>query len=271
MATPSVHPLPAVRALHPALPAHLAVDEDHGAQQPPGAALTVHVQHPQDLEEADAPAGERRRRCAPRPTHLLSPRPGAAPQSLAQNRPLKHGVGGPTQPAGLQTPLLPGEALGSPHLTDEQTEVPRRLGPSPSPGRAHAGPPTHGNLSPCGVGACAPPHPQHTARRSHSPAGTARGPLYLMAEVANTCPLEPTQRTTMEARTTIRSGEGWHVTQPGTGSGEGASLSGGHGPSDSETGPLSRAHPRPPPRPLGRQTPPHRHAECDRASPVSSG
>lgn len=31
-------------------------------------------------------------------------------------------------------------------------------------------------------------------------------PAYLMAEVANTCPLEPTQRTTMEATTTMRSG-----------------------------------------------------------------
>ena len=35
----------------------LAVDEDHGAQQPPGAPLAVDVQHPQDLEEADAPDG----------------------------------------------------------------------------------------------------------------------------------------------------------------------------------------------------------------------
>lgn len=99
-------------------------------------------------------------RCALRPAHLLSPSPqllpGAAPQSLAQNRPLKHGVGGPTQPSGLQTPLLLGEALGSPQWADEQTEVPRRLGPSPSPRRAHAGPPTRGNLSPCGVRACAP-------------------------------------------------------------------------------------------------------------------
>lgn len=52
----------------PVLPrsTHLAVDEDHGAQQPPGAPLAVDVQHPQDLEEADAPAEERPLR-PPRP------------------------------------------------------------------------------------------------------------------------------------------------------------------------------------------------------------
>lgn len=39
---------------------------------------------------------------------------------------------------------------------------------------------------------------------------------YLIADVANTCPLEPTQRTTIEATTTMRSVEGaagyyfWH-------------------------------------------------------------
>lgn len=30
-------------------------------------------------------------------------------------------------------------------------------------------------------------------------------PTYLIADVANTCPLEPTQRTTIEATTTMRS------------------------------------------------------------------
>lgn len=37
-------------------------------------------------------------------------------------------------------------------------------------------------------------------------------PTYLIADVANTCPLEPTQRTTIEATTTMRSvgGAGGH-------------------------------------------------------------
>lgn len=37
-------------------------------------------------------------------------------------------------------------------------------------------------------------------------------PTYLIADVANTCPLDPTQRTTIEATTTIRSvgGAGVH-------------------------------------------------------------
>ena len=35
----------------------LAVNEDDGAEEAPGAGLTVHVQHPQDLKEPDAPDG----------------------------------------------------------------------------------------------------------------------------------------------------------------------------------------------------------------------
>ena len=35
----------------------LSVDEDHRAEEAPGAGLPVHVQHPQDLEETDAPDG----------------------------------------------------------------------------------------------------------------------------------------------------------------------------------------------------------------------
>lgn len=35
------------------------MDEDHRAQEPPGASLPVHMQHAQDLEEADAPATHR--------------------------------------------------------------------------------------------------------------------------------------------------------------------------------------------------------------------
>lgn len=46
--------------------------------------------------------------------------------------------------------------------------------------------------------------------------GEREEPTYLIADVANTCPLEPTQRTTIEATTTMRSVEGaagyyfWH-------------------------------------------------------------
>lgn len=38
---------------------YLPVNEDDGAKQPPGAALPVHVQHAQDLQEADAADGRR--------------------------------------------------------------------------------------------------------------------------------------------------------------------------------------------------------------------
>lgn len=37
--------------------AHLSVNEDNGAEQAPRAALSVHVQHAQDLQEADAADG----------------------------------------------------------------------------------------------------------------------------------------------------------------------------------------------------------------------
>ena len=35
------------------------MDEDDGAEESPGAALAVHVQHAEDLEEADAADGAR--------------------------------------------------------------------------------------------------------------------------------------------------------------------------------------------------------------------
>lgn len=35
---------------------HLPMDEDDGAQEPPGSALSVHVKHSQDLQEAN-PSG----------------------------------------------------------------------------------------------------------------------------------------------------------------------------------------------------------------------
>lgn len=57
----------------------------------------------------------------------------------------------------------------------------------------------------CGAQACAPP-PSTRPRGPRVPRpGELGAQAYLMAEVANTCPLEPTQRTTMEARTTMRS------------------------------------------------------------------
>lgn len=37
---------------------HLPVDEDHGAQKAPGAALPIHMQHSENLQEADPPAKE---------------------------------------------------------------------------------------------------------------------------------------------------------------------------------------------------------------------
>lgn len=46
---------PRPQSLHPPT-THLAVDEDYRAEQPPRASLAVHMQHPQDLEKADAPA-----------------------------------------------------------------------------------------------------------------------------------------------------------------------------------------------------------------------
>jgi hypothetical protein len=49
------------------------------------------------------------------------------------------------------------------------------------------------------------PPPIPTARGV--PQGELEAWTYLMADVANTCPLEPTQRTTMEATTTMRSEE----------------------------------------------------------------
>ena len=62
---------------------HLAVDEDHRAQQPPRAPLAVDVQHPQDLEEADAPAEDRSLcappPCAPPPPLCAPPPPPCAP------------------------------------------------------------------------------------------------------------------------------------------------------------------------------------------------
>lgn len=48
--------------------------------------------------------------------------------------------------------------------------------------------------------------PSTLPRLLHPQLGRLVAQVYLMAEVANTCPLEPTQRTTMEARTTMRSG-----------------------------------------------------------------
>lgn len=35
---------------------HLSMNKDHRAQEPPRPSLSIHVQHAQDLEEADAPA-----------------------------------------------------------------------------------------------------------------------------------------------------------------------------------------------------------------------
>lgn len=76
---------------------------------------------------------------------------------------------------------------------------------------------------------------------------------HLMADVANTCPLEPTQRTTMEATTTMRSveyrrgGSLLWSSQPGSRGrahallsfGEGACQSGGSGPDDQGHGDIS--------------------------------
>lgn len=85
-----------------------------------------------------------------------------------------------------------GAALGSPQFTDHQTEAPIPWGPSLRPRSWCL------HLTQCGPRAQTPaPTPRHRQVCS---------PTYLMAEVANTCPLEPTQRTTMEATTTMRSG-----------------------------------------------------------------
>lgn len=144
---------------------HLAVDEDHGAQQPPRAPLAVDVQHPQDLEEADAPAEDR---------SLGAPPPCAPPLPRAPLPPPEaQGQGGGSTP-GPEPNLyisqflwppdhLLGAAPGSPQFTDEQTAGPRLSGPSLSPRSESA-------LLPDSAPALSLTAPRHTARRSHTPA-----------------------------------------------------------------------------------------------------
>lgn len=101
----------------PPLDPHLAVDEDHGAQQPPGASLAVHVQHPQDLEEADAPAKET--------THVPAGAPPAplVPPSLVAGSPPghPHESSSSTGPGpGAKLPQAPAHLLGRPQVTHLQ-------------------------------------------------------------------------------------------------------------------------------------------------------
>ena len=131
-----------------------------------------------------------------------------------------------------------GAALGSPQFTDHQTEAPIPWGPSLRPRSWCL------HLTQCGPRAQTPaPTPRHRQVCS---------PTYLMAEVANTCPLEPTQRTTMEATTTMRSG-GTELPSPArqldTSRGW---QSVGQGPMRGRLGPhpsTCRGHPTPPAQP----------------------
>ena len=76
-----------------------------------------------------------------------------------------------------------------------------------------------------------------------------RSPTYLMAEVANTCPLEPTQRTTIEATTTMRSGGQSRRHQPGSQTPAQRLAVSATGPRRGRPGPHPRHMPRPPETP----------------------
>ena len=91
----------------PSQTTHLAMDEDHRTQQPPGASLAINVQHPQDLEEADAPAGEMPLCPCPRLTG-----PGASQQPQAPTRPLKAWLWVCPLTAVPASPPLPPQAQG---------------------------------------------------------------------------------------------------------------------------------------------------------------
>lgn len=222
---------------------HLAVDEDHGAQESPGAALAVHVQHAQDLEEADAPAGGEAcvptgRIPAPQPSGRAALVPSAPPPERLHALP----VPGHHQPSSQTSRLrFPGGQVAA--CVRAARENSHRRTP---PGRPPRGPPTAGG-----------------------PPGA-----YLMAEVANTCPLEPTQSTTMEATTTMRS-EGSRALSPAWPLAQGTELGGGTasrrdpGGSDGRPGPVSRTcrAARPPPAGAGGSRHPHCGAQ-DAATPA---
>lgn len=194
----------------------------------------------------------RRRSLCP---HRACPRSPQGEQPAHPHAPLTPLAPPPVRLHALPAPRPP--SAPSAQFTDEQTEAPgqaghslgpgseRELAQSPPPSTLPQGPSTAGGGGACAC-ACA----------------------YLIAEVANTCPLEPTQRTTMEATTTMRS-EGQQVTTVtslAAGSGgrawrrEGTEPHGGtQGTVDGRPGPISgtcRATRSPPPprRPRGRQT-----------------